>query len=294
MSVRTRAWRLLAAGVLVPVVALTAACGGGEEGVDGGAEGGEAGEAPEASASPEATGDRGLLQLWNDRETGFGVYVPQEQYTEQGAAELAANPLYDFLFLNLEGAYDPGAVQNVSAGVEQAATDSPPILLVRIPPMSDAGEETTRERVDEILAAGADGVTLPHIRDLEEARTALSFFEGRDVWSPENPYGTVVAMIMLEDPQAIDQLDEIIDLGGYSVLACGIGSLTGALDGDAERAESMCAQVRDRGQAAGYASILTANAGNIEQRVDEGHRALLMFGAEADDVIRTGMELVGR
>ena len=276
------------------------ACGGGEapadagDGTEPGAAATEgAGESMAASAGADGT-DRSLFELWNDGAMGFGVYVPQEQYTEAGAAELAANPLYDFLFLNLEGAYEPAAVESVSAGVGMADAGSPPILLVRIPPMSAAGEDTTRERVDEILAAGADGVTLPHIRDVDEARTAISFFEGQDVWSPDNPDGTVLAMIMLEDPQAIAQLDQIIELGGYSVLACGIGSLTGALDGDREQAEAMCAEVRDRGQAAGYASVITANAGNIEQRVEEGHLALLMFGAEADDVIRTGMELAGR
>ena len=276
------------------------ACGGGEAPADGG-DGTEpgaaategAGESGAASAGADGT-DRSLFELWNDGAMGFGVYVPQEQYTEAGAAELAANPLYDFLFLNLESAYEPAAVESVSAGVGMADAGSPPILLVRIPPMSAAGEDTTRERVDEILAAGADGVTLPHIRDVDEARTAISLFEGQDVWSPDNPDGTVLAMIMLEDPQAIAQLDQIIELGGYSVLACGIGSLTGALDGDGEQAEAMCAEVRDRGQAAGYASVITADASNIEQRVDEGHLALLMFGAEADDVIRAGMELAGR
>ena len=290
---------LLRTGALTLVLGAWA-CGGGDAPADG-AEGMDpdaaategAGESMAASADGDGM-DRSLFELWNDGAMGFGVYVPQEQYTEAGAAELAANPLYDFLFLNLEGTYEPAAVESVSAGVGRVDSGSPPTLLVRIPPMSDAGEETTRERVDEILAAGADGVTLPHIRDVDEARTAISFFEGRDVWSPDNPDGTVLAMIMLEDPRAIEQLDQIIELGGYSVLACGIGSLTGALDGDGEQAEAMCAEVRDRGQAAGYASVITANAGNIEQRVEEGHLALLMFGAEADDVIRTGMELTGR
>ena len=48
-------------------------------------------------------------------------------------------------------------------------------------------------------------------------------------WSPANPTGEIIAMIMLEDPEAIEQVREIADVGGISVLACGIGSLTGAI-----------------------------------------------------------------
>lgn len=302
-----------APGALLGLLAALAlsACGGdaAEEPRDG-TEAGPAASGLDASPTAVVGDERSLGELWNDGATAFGVYVPDErpmevarseegqrqpaEYSRTGAANLASNPLYDFLFLNLEGSYDPAAVETVSSGVNMAELDSPPTLLVRIPPMSDAGVETTRERVREILAAGADGVVLPHIRNVEEARTAVGLFEGFDIWSPENPDGPTLAMIMLEDPEAIGQLEEIIDLGGYSVLACGIGSLTDALDGDREEAERMCGRVLEEGQAAGYASMITASADNIEARVEEGHRALLLFGQEADAVIRTGRGLAGR
>lgn len=291
---------------LLGVLALTAACGGGEPAADQGNEG--TGEATVAAA-PSADA-RGLTELWNDGVMAFGVYVPDERpmevarseegrrtppvYTAEGAAELAANPLYDYLFLNLEGAYDPAAVVAVSAGVERAGVDTPPTLLVRIPPISADGAEAAGERVREILAAGADGVVMPHIRNVEEARTAVAFFDGYDVWSPENPDGAVIAMLMLEDPEAIAQLDEVVAIGGYSVLACGIGSLTAALDGDREAAEAMNLEILDAANEAGYADMITANAGNVAQRVEEGYLALLMAGPDADQVIRTGRELAGR
>lgn len=290
---RGRRWatRLLAVGLMAPAVALAAACGGGDE-----APGEAAGEETPATATGAAETDdaRDLLALWGEGVPGFGVYVPQEQYTEAGAAQLATNPLYDYLFLNLEGSYDPAAVQAVSAGVAGSGVETPPTLLVRIPPMSEAGVHTTGQRVEEILAAGADGVVLPHIRNLEEARTAVGFFQGRDVWSPANPDGTVVAMIMLEDPDAIAQLDEIVALGGYSVLACGVGSLAGALDGDRERAETMCQGVLEAATAAGYADMMTADADNVADRVEAGYLAVLTFGAAADSVILRGREAAGR
>jgi len=67
-----------------------------------------------------------VLDLWAAGKTAFGVFVPDEnpaprgpnrgsaKYTAAGAAALARNPLIDFVFLNLEGAYDRDAVMAVS------------------------------------------------------------------------------------------------------------------------------------------------------------------------------------
>lgn len=293
----------LRALTLLAGLALVAGCGG------------ETAEeaAPEALEEAEAlpSGEEWpLTALWNDDQTAFGVYVPDErpmdvirspegraappEYTAEGAAELAANPLYDYLFLNLEGAYDPAAVAAVSAGVEMAQVPRPPTLLVRVPPISADGAATARARVAEILEGGADGVVIPHIRNVEEARTAVSFFEGYDVWSPSNPDGDVIAMIMLEDPEAIAQLDEIVAIGDFSVLACGIGSLTAALDGDREAAEALNMEVLAAAREAGYADMITADADNVAQRVEQGFLALLMFGPQADEAIRIGREAAGR
>ena len=64
-----------------------------------------------------------LIDLWADGTAAFGIFVPNERpltaeqrrsgersapvYTREGGERLARNPLYDFLFLNLEGGYDP-------------------------------------------------------------------------------------------------------------------------------------------------------------------------------------------
>ncbi len=101
-------------------------------------------------------------------------------------------------------------------------------------------------------------------------------------------------MLMLEDPQAIEQLEEVVAIGDYSVLACGIGSLTGALDGDREAAEAMNLEVLEAAKAAGYADMITADADNVAQRVEQGFLALLMFGGGADEAIRIGREAAGR
>mgnify|MGYP001606029969 FL=1 len=200
------------------------------------------------------------------------------------------NALYDYVFLNLEGSYDPEAVKAMSQGLRSAKATSRKTLLVRIPPISADGADAARARVKEILDAGADGVTIPHIRDIEEAKLALSFFSAfkADIWSPANPKGTRLAMLMLEDPKAISQRAEIANLPGISVLACGIGSLAQALGGDRAGAEAGTQQVLVETKRVKIANMLTANAKDVETRVKEGFLALLMQGAQADEAIKIG------
>ncbi len=269
-------------------------------------------EGPESDAPMQTDEHPSTLELWQQGVPAFGVFVPDERprdpdqprggqrlppvYSAAGAARLADNPLYDFLFLNLEGAYDVAAVEALSNGLRGDDGRNRKTLLVRIPPISADGEEAARTRVTEILRMGGDGVVLPHVRSVEEARTALSFFAeaGADVWSPENPDGDVVAMLMLEDPEAVEQAGEIAALGGISVLACGIGSLTQAMGGDREAAEAGNQRVLDAARRTGAADMITANAENVAQRIDEGFLALLMAGPTADEAISVGRTHAGR
>ncbi len=269
-----------------------------------------------------------VIPLWSQGKVAFGVYAPNENapvgrgpggpggggapgaggggapaaprpkplYTVGGAEKLAMNALYDYVFLNLEGSYDPDAVKAMARGLRSAKATSRKTLLVRIPPISADGAEATKARVKEIFDAGADGVTIPHIRDIEEARLALSFFAAAkaDIWSPANPKGTKLAMLMLEDPKAIAQRAEIANLPNISVLACGIGSLAQALGGDRAGAEAGTQQVLVETKRVKLANMLTANAKDVEQRVKEGFLALLMQGAQADEAIKIGRAAAGR
>lgn len=301
MSFRV-AWGIAAA------VALTA-CGG---------PGADAGDASSEVAAAEAAPDHvnTLLDLWEAGTPAFGVFVPNERprpegsprpgtarvprqpplYTAEGGRRLAENPLYDYVFLNLEGGYDGAAVAAIAEGLRSPTATGRKALLVRVPPISTDGADTARARVREVLALGADGVVIPHVRGVEEARQAIGLFksEGADVWSPSNRRGDVVAMLMIEDPGALAQAEEIAALGGYSVLACGIGSLTRALGGDREAAEAGNQEVLAVARAAGLADMITAGTDDVEQRIREGFLALLMQGPAADDAIRLGRRAAGR
>lgn len=256
-----------------------------------------------AVVSSAAPASAQVLDLWPEGKVAFGVYAPSEAprgappvYSPVGAAKVAANPLYDFVFLNLEGAYDPAAVKAYGSGLRGKSAASRKTLIVRIPPISKDGAAATKARVKEILDAGADGVTIPHIRDLEEAELALSFFEAAkaNVWSPSNPKGTKLAMLMLEDPKAIAQRKEIAGLEGLSILACGIGSLAQALGGDRAGAEAGTQQVLIETRRLKLANMLPATVKDVEQRIREGFSAILGQGPQADEMITIGRAAAGR
>jgi len=254
-----------------------------------------------------------VIDLWAQGKPAFGVYAPNERpgprgaeaggqppqpavYTRGGGETLAMNRLYDFVFLNLEGNYDPAAVTALVEGLRSPKAVGRKTLIVRIPPIDKEGAEVTRARVKEILAAGADGVTIPHIRNVAEAKQAIGFFRDAkaNVWSPSNPKGETLAMLMLEDPDAVAQAKQIADLDGYSILACGIGSLAQALGGDRAAAEAGTQKVLGEAKRAKLADMLTANTQDVAQRVREGFLALLMQGARADEAITLGLAAAGR
>lgn len=253
-----------------------------------------------------AIGGRGLIELWAGGKPAFGEYVTRRRmqsdtasqkpasFTVQTGRELAANPLLDFTFLSLEDYYDIESAQNIREGLYSGGADSAMALLVRIPPISEAGVDTSRARVKELLALGVDGVVFPHVQSAEEARMAVSFFEGVNVWSPANPDGDIVVMLLLENPEVFAELEEIANIPGYSSLVCGIGSLTSAMGGDREAAEKLNLELLAQSQRAGLVDLITADSESIVRRVNQGFLGLLAVGPTPDEAIRLGRAAAGR
>ena len=219
---------------------------------------------------------------------------PKPLYTKAGGEKLAANPLYDFVFLNLEGAYDSGAVKAIADGL-RAGTGSRKSLIVRVPAFHE-DPAAGRVRIREIFAAGGDGVTFPHVESLDEAKQILAAFQAEkiNVWTPDNPKGEKIAMMMLEDPAAVAQAAEFANLKGYSVLACGIGSLRGALKGDAAGAEAGTQKVLAETKRTKLVNMLTATTQDVEQRIKEGFLGILAQGQDPDGAIKIGRALAKR
>jgi 2-keto-3-deoxy-L-rhamnonate aldolase RhmA len=249
-----------------------------------------------------------IFDLWSRAKPAFGIYAPNENpgprgegprkavYTRAGGEKLAANPLYDFVFLNLEGAYDPEAIKAMADGLRAASAAGRKALIVRIPSIDSEGSAVTRRRVKEALDLGADGITIPHVTGVELATEAIGFFQDAkaNVWSSANPKGDKIAMLMLEDPAAVAQARKVADLKGYSILACGIGSLAQAMGGDRAGAEKGTQDVLAEAKRAKLVDMLTFNAQDADKRVKEGFLALLTQGPTSDEAIRAGRAAAGR
>ena len=248
----------------------------------------------------------GLMELWKSGQPAFGEYAtPRHEQGEENSQEpplftvqmgrnLAANPLLDFVFLNLEQQYNADSVRGASEGLRYDGAESAKALLVRIPPIYQDGIEVSRSRAKEALALGANGVVLPHIRSAEEARAAVLFFKDYNVWSPANPDGEIVVMLLVEDPNVFAELEEIANIPGYSLLACGIGSLTAALGGDKEAAEILNQQVLAHSKRVGMVDLITANEESIALRVKQGFLGLLPIGPNKNATIRLGRAAADR
>ena len=251
-------------------------------------------------------GRPGLIELWKSRQPAFGEYATPRRkqgdenskepplFTVQMGRDLAANPLLDYVFLNLEQYYNADSIRGALDGLRYEETDSAKALLVRIPPIHQDGIEVSRARAKEALALGANGVVLPHIRSAKEARIAVSFFEDYNVWSPANPDGEIVVMLLVEDPHVFAELEEIANIPGYSSLACGIGSLTQALDGDREAAEMLNQQVLAHSKRVGMVDLITANEESMALRVRQGFLGLLPIGPNKNATIRLGRAAAGQ
>lgn len=266
-----------------------------------------------ASASPALAQKTAALDLWRQGKVAFGVFVPNEDptprqpgaprgemkpavYTRAGGEKLAANPLYDFLFLNLEPRWDVAAVKAMAEGLRSSGAANRKTLIVRLPTPEADGLDAVKTRIKEAFDAGADGVTVPHVRGLDEAKQVLGFFRDAkvNIWSPQNPNGDKIAMLMIEDPGALAQAKEIADLKGYSVLACGIGSLTQALGGNREAAEAGNQKILAETKRTKLVNMLTTSTRDVEQRVKEGFLGLIAQGQGADEAIKTGRAASGR
>ena len=104
------------------------------------------------SVAPQtgSTHKNAVIDLWAQGKPAFGVYAPNENpgprgqgprpavYTRDGGENLAMNPLYDYVFLNLEGSYDAAAVKAIADGLRSPNAAGRKTLIVRIPPIREA------------------------------------------------------------------------------------------------------------------------------------------------------------
>ena len=83
-------------------------------------------------------------------------------------------------------------------------------LLVRIDPMNPGSEE----QIDAVIAAGADKIMLPMWKSADDVGRFISCVNGR-----------VKTVLLLETKEAVECIDEVLDIGGFDEIHIGLNDL---------------------------------------------------------------------
>lgn len=90
-------------------------------------------------------------------------------------------------------------------------------LMVRINPIHEAGEEygSSEEEINAVIAAGADVIMLPYFKTVEEVAEFIRLVGGRAITLP-----------LVETPEAVEVIDQILDLPGLDEIFVGLNDLS--------------------------------------------------------------------
>ena len=132
-------------------------------------------------------------------------------------------------------------------------------LQVRVNPIHEATAEygDSRSEIEASIAAGADRLMLPYFKTVEEVETFLSLVGGR-----------VRNNLLLETPEAVERIDEILALPGIDEIHIGLNDLSLGYhkpflfdllaDGTVER---LCLKFREAGIPYGFGGVASLGRG---------------------------------
>ncbi len=134
-------------------------------------------------------------------------------------------------------------------------------LLVRINPIHEATEEycSSEEEIDVAIANGAQILMLPYFKTVAEVERFLGCVRGR-----------VKTMLLLETPEAVECIDQILELPGIDFIHIGLNDLSLGYgmkfmfellsNGTVER---LCNKFREKGIPYGFGGIASLGKGMI-------------------------------
>ncbi len=145
-------------------------------------------------------------------------------------------------------------------------------LLVRINPIHDKTKEymSSKEEIDGAIENGADILMLPYFKTVAEVETFIDLVAGR-----------VKTMLLVETPEAVEIIDDILQIPGIDYIHIGLNDLSLGYgkkfmfellaDGTVER---LCFKFRQRGITYGFGGIASLGKGAIpaEKIIKEHYR----------------------
>ena len=102
-------------------------------------------------------------------------------------------------------------VYSIKRTLESAKT------MVRVNPIHEATSDygNSKEEIDDVIDAGADIVMLPYFKTVDEVKEFIDYIEGRAKVLP-----------LVETPEAVEVIDEILELPGLDEVFIGLNDLS--------------------------------------------------------------------
>jgi 2-keto-3-deoxy-L-rhamnonate aldolase RhmA len=143
-----------------------------------------------------------------------------------------------------------------------------------------------------LMDAGASGVLIPHCSPYETAKELITdlvlppkgrrgsggggrstqwLLEGHDEYRRGDSEG-VVRVPMIEDPEAVDQIDDILNIHGVDAIFIGTGDLTASLNGDREQVKVLVDKALKAAIAKGIPAATTAYGADLPDRIKMGFK----------------------
>lgn len=90
-------------------------------------------------------------------------------------------------------------------------------LLVRVNPIHDAAKDycSSKKEIDEVISRGADIIMLPYFKKAEEVQNFIELVGGRAKTIP-----------LVETPEAVENIDEILKINGIDEIFIGLNDLS--------------------------------------------------------------------
>jgi 4-hydroxy-2-oxoheptanedioate aldolase len=294
--------------------------------------------AASASAQSDAPRLNKLIDLFEQDEPAFGLL--SFDYSLTNARTMSSSGL-DFILIDMEHApFDVERLRAFLLGMtnkrsilEKGNLQPDVVPFVRIPAAGGADEIIAQAK--QVLDVGTYGIMFPAIQNREQAELAVratrypqvngvddyepeglrgrnpsnaawywgvrDYHARADVW-PHDPQGELLAIMFVESPEGVANIEEIISVPGVGGIFIGPSDLSTSMGYTSPAAPEVEAAIQ-RVLAAclehDVPCAITSNARTVQQRIEQGFRFVTVgvdsgLSAGASSALRLGREAAGQ
>jgi 4-hydroxy-2-oxoheptanedioate aldolase len=278
------------------------------------------------------------IEVLEQGKATFGIFSKDRSL--DNARELARSSL-DFIIIDMEhGPFDTETLRSFLLGMidkrailEKGNLQPNVTPIVRIP---SNGREQLQFLAKQVLDVGAFGLMFPYVCNREEALNAIrsarypqkkgapemepegirgnapgnaiwywgisDYTERADVW-PLDPHGDILAIIQIETPEGVRNVEEILSVPGIGAIFIGPNDLSMSLghpnDLNAPEVEAAVQVVLKACRAHNIPCGITTGPADVEKRIREGFRIVTVgldggMTASSSTALQRGRTVAGR